>query len=117
MLEHIERAKERMRVRDFDDLELGVAQMISDPHVAAYWQARLDARYRHILIDEFQDTNPLQWQILRAWLAAYGEDHHRFIAFVVRTLDYLQPLRIFYKSTIRLTSNSKIRRVVMRLRL
>ena len=83
MLEHIERAKERMRVRDFDDLELGVAQMISDPHVAAYWQARLDARYRHILIDEFQDTNPLQWQILRAWLAAYGEDHQKPKVFIV----------------------------------
>lgn len=83
MLEHIERSKERMRVRDFDDLELGVAQMISDPRVAAYWQARLDARYRHILIDEFQDTNPLQWQILRAWLAAYGDDQDKPKVFIV----------------------------------
>lgn len=83
MLEHIERTKERMRVRDFDDLELGVAQLISDPRVAAYWQARLDARYRHILIDEFQDTNPLQWQILRAWLAAYGDDQDKPKVFIV----------------------------------
>jgi len=83
MLEHIERAKERMRVRDFDDLELGVAQMITNPQVAAYWQARLDARYRHILIDEFQDTNPLQWQILRSWLAAYGEDQDKPKVFIV----------------------------------
>ena len=83
MLEHIEHAKERMRVRDFDDLELGVAQLIADPHVAAYWQARLDARYHHILIDEFQDTNPLQWQILRAWLAAYGEDQDKPKVFIV----------------------------------
>ena len=83
MLEHIGRAKERMRVRDFDDLELGVAQLIADPRVAAYWQARLDARYRHILIDEFQDTNPLQWQILRAWLAAYGDDQDKPKVFIV----------------------------------
>jgi ATP-dependent helicase/nuclease subunit A len=34
--------------------------------------SRLDARYRHILIDEFQDTNPLQWQVLLAWLGGYG---------------------------------------------
>jgi len=33
-------------------------------------QYRLDSRYRHVLLDEFQDTNPLQWQILRAWFDA-----------------------------------------------
>ncbi len=83
MMEHIQHTKERMRVRDFDDLELGVAQMIADPQVAAYWQARLDARYRQILIDEFQDTNPLQWQILRGWLDAYGDDHDKPKVFIV----------------------------------
>lgn len=83
LMEHLHRAKERMRVRDFDDLELGVAQMIADPRVAAYWQARLDARYRHILIDEFQDTNPLQWHILRSWLCAYSGGEDRPKVFIV----------------------------------
>ena len=27
---------------------------------------------RHLLIDEFQDTNPLQWQALSSWLAGYS---------------------------------------------
>ena len=27
---------------------------------------------RHLLIDEFQDTNPLQWQALHAWLSSYA---------------------------------------------
>jgi ATP-dependent helicase/nuclease subunit A len=58
---------------DFTDLEWHALRLLSDPDNAAYMQARLDARYRHILIDEFQDTNPLQWQVLQAWLAAYGE--------------------------------------------
>ena len=29
---------------------------------------RMDTAYKHILVDEFQDSNPVQWQILRAWL-------------------------------------------------
>ena len=35
-------------------------------------QQRLDAQVRHLLIDEFQDTSPLQWQALHGWLQAYA---------------------------------------------
>ena len=59
---------------DFDDLEWHAAELMNDDAHAAYVQARLDARYRHILVDEFQDTNPLQWEVLRRWLTAYAED-------------------------------------------
>jgi ATP-dependent helicase/nuclease subunit A len=83
MLTHMERTKESMRVRDFDDLEIGVSQLMASATNAAYLQARLDARYKHILIDEFQDTNPLQWQILRSWLDGYGADGSRPSVFIV----------------------------------
>ena len=83
MMAEIKRVKTLKRVRDFDDLEMGVAEMMADSSVAAYLQARLDARYKHILIDEFQDTNPLQWQILKTWLEAYGEDSSRPTVFIV----------------------------------
>ncbi len=43
--------------------------MLSDPVLSGWVQERLDARIRHLLIDEFQDTNPLQWQALHAWLS------------------------------------------------
>ncbi len=33
---------------------------------------RLDARIARLLIDEFRDTNPLQWQALYGWLSAYA---------------------------------------------
>lgn len=83
MLNHLEQAKESMRVRDFDDLEIGVSQLMASATNAAYLQARLDARYKHILIDEFQDTNPLQWQILRSWLDGYGADGSKPSVFIV----------------------------------
>lgn len=83
MLGHMQKTKESMRVRDFDDLEIGVSQLMADPANAAYLQARLDAKYSHILVDEFQDTNPLQWQILRSWLEGYGQDNSRPSVFIV----------------------------------
>ncbi|MDR2240855.1 MAG: UvrD-helicase domain-containing protein [Zoogloeaceae bacterium] len=72
-IETLDRHKRERRLMDFADLEWHVLRLLADESRAAFLQARLDARYRHILLDEFQDTNPLQWQILLAWLAAYGE--------------------------------------------
>jgi ATP-dependent helicase/nuclease subunit A len=46
--------------------------MLSDPVLSGWVQQRLDARVRHLLVDEFQDTNPLQWQALHAWLSGYA---------------------------------------------
>lgn len=71
-LAEFERFKARHRQMDYADLELQAAAVLEDPGCAPLVQARLDARYRQILLDEFQDTNPLQWRVLQAWLDAYG---------------------------------------------
>jgi ATP-dependent helicase/nuclease subunit A len=71
------------RVFDFADLEWQAYRLLQSEQHAAYIQSRLDARYKHILLDEFQDTNPLQWNIVRAWLNAYGADANRPSVFVV----------------------------------
>lgn len=44
------------------------------------FQARLDTRMTHILVDEFQDTNPVQWGMLKAWFSEYLQDDPSVIA-------------------------------------
>lgn len=82
-LECYQEVKAEQRVFDFADLEWQAYRLLNDPEQAAYIQSRLDARYKHILLDEFQDTNPLQWSIVRAWLRAYGNDETQPSVFVV----------------------------------
>ncbi|SNS98696.1 DNA helicase/exodeoxyribonuclease V, subunit A [Noviherbaspirillum humi] len=75
--------KAEQRVFDFGDLEWHAYRLLTDDAHAAYIHGRLDARYRHILLDEFQDTNPLQWSVIRAWLDAYGDDAGKPSVFIV----------------------------------
>ena len=57
---------------DMNDVERAASVMLSDAVLSGWVQERLDARIRHLMIDEFQDTNPLQWQALSSWLSGYG---------------------------------------------
>ncbi|WP_427912478.1 UvrD-helicase domain-containing protein [Ramlibacter sp. MMS24-I3-19] len=57
---------------DMADVEQAAHRLLSDPVLSGWVQERLDARVSHLLVDEFQDTNPLQWQALHAWLSAYA---------------------------------------------
>jgi len=82
-LDAYQEVKAEQRVFDFADLEWQAYRLLTNEESAAYLQSRLDARYKHILLDEFQDTNPLQWSIVRAWLRAYGGDAAQPSVFVV----------------------------------
>ena len=106
LLNHYQAQKEALRVQEFSDLEAYVAEMMLRSDVGPYIQARLDAHYRHLLIDEFQDTNPLQWQILLAWLSAYeGTDQSRPQVFLVG--DPKQSIYRFRRADVRLFQAAK----------
>lgn len=82
-VETYQQLKATQRVFDFADLEWQAYRLLCDSQYAAYMHSRLDQRYQHILLDEFQDTNPLQWNIVLSWLQAYGDDANQPSVFVV----------------------------------
>ena len=57
--------KRENNLLDFNDLEWMGAQLLRGEHDP---QERLGNRIDHVLIDEFQDTNPSQWQFLKPLL-------------------------------------------------
>jgi ATP-dependent helicase/nuclease subunit A len=57
---------------DMNDVERAALVLLSDEVLSGWIQERLDVQVKQLLIDEFQDTNPLQWQALHAWLSGYA---------------------------------------------
>jgi len=70
LLECYQVLKAKKLQMDFSDLEWQLCRLLQQSEHAETMQYKLDSRYRHVLLDEFQDANPLQWQILRAWFDA-----------------------------------------------
>jgi len=56
--------KKDVRLLDFTDLEWKCYQLLQHSDNAHWVQYKIDQRIDHLLIDEFQDTNPTQWQLL-----------------------------------------------------
>jgi DNA helicase II / ATP-dependent DNA helicase PcrA len=81
-------AKQRQAVLDYDDLLLYLAQMLGDPALAEH----IGARFDHILVDEYQDTNALQASILTRLkpdgrgLTVVGDDAQAIYSFRAATV-------------------------------
>lgn len=69
----LDRVMARQHEIDFTGLE-ALAWDLMGSESAATFHARLDSQVQHVLIDEFQDTNPTQWAMLRAWLSQYLQE-------------------------------------------
>ncbi|MDQ1670826.1 MAG: exodeoxyribonuclease beta subunit [Actinomycetota bacterium] len=61
----VDRRKRRQQLIDYDDMLIRLADTLTSPASGPVARERLRARYRVVLVDEFQDTDPVQWTILR----------------------------------------------------
>lgn len=83
----VERRKRQLHLYTFDDLMARLDEAISDPVHGPAALARLRERYHVVLIDEFQDTDPQQWRIVKtafhrhATLVLIGDPKQAIYAF------------------------------------
>ncbi len=63
VLQEVERRKRRLGVLSYDDLLSQLADALADTSAPA--RARMRRRWKFVLIDEFQDTDPVQWQVFQ----------------------------------------------------
>jgi len=61
----VDRRKRQRRLRDYDDLLTRLRDALVDPVRGEAACARVRSRYSVVMVDEFQDTDPVQWEILR----------------------------------------------------
>ena len=64
-------SKHRAGVIDYDDMIAAAARLLGEPGAADWVRFKLDSRIDHVLVDEAQDTNLLQWQVIRALVEEY----------------------------------------------
>ncbi|MBS0272265.1 MAG: double-strand break repair helicase AddA [Proteobacteria bacterium] len=64
-LKNYEKLKNNQSLLDYDDLIFKTVSLLKNP--GCHWVLyKLDGGLDHILVDEAQDTNPSQWQVIRA---------------------------------------------------
>ena len=87
-----ETLKQRSGAVDFDDLLMLTSAAIEEHEDVADEVRR---RYRHFLVDEYQDVSPLQQRLLDAWLGGrddlcvVGDDDQTIYSFTGASRDYL----------------------------
>jgi len=77
LLAHFQTLKQEQRILDFADLEWKTCELLTQSDQAHWVQYKLDERIEHILVDEFQDTNPTQWRLIYPLLAEFTTDTER----------------------------------------
>ena len=99
----VERRKLAGRLLSYDDMLTRLRNALADPRYGETAAQRLRHRYRVVMVDEFQDTDPVQWEILRrafhghATMVLIGDPKQAIYAFrgadVFSYLDAVQQAR------------------------
>ena len=69
----VEARKRALKILTYDDVLLRLRNTLSDPSRGSVARSRLRERYDVVLVDEFQDTDPVQWDIMSAAFDAEGK--------------------------------------------
>ncbi len=87
VIDAYDETKRQKAALDFDDLIARAEQLLRDPAKRDWVRFKLDARIDHLLVDEAQDTSPLQWAIIEHLVEEFtsgeGADRGNRTLFVV----------------------------------
>jgi len=72
-LRQYEQALDAHAVLDFSGVLERAVKLLKDMDEFAESRLRLEARHRHVLVDEFQDTSRAQWELVRQLVKSWGE--------------------------------------------
>lgn len=99
--EIVEQRKRDARLRTYDDLQMILHSIVTDEQIGDDACARIRDSFDVVLVDEFQDTDPYQWEILRRCfhgdkrLVLVGDPKQSIYAFRgAEILSYLDAVRV-----------------------
>ena len=72
-MQQYQHALESHALLDFSGVLERAVQLLKDMDEFAESRLRLEARHRHVLVDEFQDTSRAQWELVRQLVKSWGE--------------------------------------------
>ena len=72
-MQHYQHTLESHALLDFSGVLERAVQLLKDMDEFAESRLRLEARHRHVLVDEFQDTSRAQWELVRQLVKSWGE--------------------------------------------